>query len=61
MRAMGEELVLTTGGTVTAPDPVLEQARADLRDLTVAQSIALSRTATTIAAAATASREGDDR
>jgi transcriptional regulator with XRE-family HTH domain len=65
MRAMGEELVLSTGGAVAGADPVLEQARADLRDLTVAQrvaqSMALSRTATAIAAAATAVQADDDR
>ena len=45
-----------------AEDPVVVQARADLRELTaaerVAQAIALSRTATRIAAAAAAQRDG---
>ncbi len=62
MRAMGEELQLSTATAVIAEDPVLEQARADLRDLTVAQrvaqAIALSRTATAIAAAAAAEKVG---
>ncbi len=34
MRAMGEELQLSTGAVVTVDDPVVEQAPADLRELT---------------------------
>jgi transcriptional regulator with XRE-family HTH domain len=60
MRAMGEELQLSAGAAPTAEDPVLAQARVDLRDLTVAQraaqAMALSRMATTIAAASTAAK-----
>lgn len=56
MRAMGEELQLSTAGPLPGDDPVLSQAQADLRDLSaaqrVAQAIALSRTVTTLAAAA---------
>jgi len=60
LRAMGEELRLGTESAALGEDPVIAQARLDLRELTPAQRVAqaagLSRTGTAIAAAAAVGR-----
>jgi transcriptional regulator with XRE-family HTH domain len=60
IRAAGEDLRLESIAPPRGDDAVLQQARADLRALTVeqrvAQALALSRTATSIAAAGAATR-----